>query len=82
LIIKHVRSPAVTTVQGEVGDQFYVVEHGKLGVFKSPDGAASTQQQQDSLEPLLLYGPGSYFGELALLRNEPRAATVSAPWVQ
>ncbi|KAG2497546.1 hypothetical protein HYH03_004293 [Edaphochlamys debaryana] len=52
--------------QGDIGDKMYIVERGELGVFKDRQG------------PIKSYGPGAYFGELALLRNEPRAATVRA----
>ncbi|PNW85942.1 hypothetical protein CHLRE_03g199050v5 [Chlamydomonas reinhardtii] len=52
--------------QGDIGDRFYIVERGELGVFKDRSG------------PIKNYKAGDYFGELALLRNEPRAATVKA----
>ncbi|GLC68711.1 cGMP-dependent protein kinase [Pleodorina starrii] len=52
--------------QGDIGDRFYIVERGELGVFKDRQG------------PIKTYAAGAYFGELALLRNEPRAATVRA----
>eukprot|EP00967_Tisochrysis_lutea_P054152 scaffold67615_cov15-Tisochrysis_lutea.AAC.1 len=56
---------------GEAGNCFYIVEHGKLAAYKSlPHGPTDER-------PSLMYGPGSYFGELALLQNGPRAATVS-----
>jgi hypothetical protein len=50
----------------------YIVEHGKLAVFKE----GFSHEKKDE-RPSLLYGAGSYFGELALLQNAPRAATVS-----
>ncbi|KAI8977406.1 camp-dependent protein kinase regulatory subunit [Mycotypha africana] len=55
--------------QGDVGDQFYIIESGEAVVLKTENGE---QQQVNKLER------GSYFGELALLNDVPRAATVVA----
>jgi MFS family permease len=51
--------------RGERGDLFYVV------------GAGEIEIALDSGPPRI-EGPGSYFGEIALLRDVPRTATVSA----
>lgn len=51
--------------QGGVGDYFYIVESGQLDCFI--DGNKVTS-----------YGPGGSFGELALMYNSPRAATIVA----
>ncbi|KAI1321587.1 hypothetical protein EDD11_003067 [Mortierella claussenii] len=56
--------------QGAVGDFFYVVETGTLDVFVAKHGNPS--------EKVFEYGPGGSFGELALMYNGPRAATVTA----
>ncbi|KAG0171797.1 hypothetical protein DFQ30_000337 [Apophysomyces sp. BC1015] len=57
-------------VQGDVGDQFYIIESGAAAVYKvESDGV---RQEVNHL------GRGSYFGELALLNDTPRAATVVA----
>lgn len=51
--------------QGDPGDAFFIIVNGTASVFV--DG-----EQVNSL------GPGDYFGELALLNNSPRAATIKA----
>lgn len=56
--------------QGESGDHFYVVESGILEIFVK--GAAGETKVGNPL------GPGACFGELALMYNTPRAATVKA----
>ncbi len=57
--------------QGETGDHFYVVESGTLEIFvKGKDG-----EQQRVGNTL---GPGSSFGELALMYNTPRAASIKS----
>jgi len=49
--------------QGDPGDKFYIVEEGSLYAMK--DG-----------NRVMDYKAGDYFGELALLKNQPRAASI------
>lgn len=56
--------------QGEKGDTFYIIEEGTASATKKIDG--------DKEEEVLSYKKGDYFGELSLLREQPRAANVVA----
>lgn len=65
------RSVAPGTIifrQGDPGDRFYIVNSGKIRVFR---------RDKDGMETdLSILGPGDSFGEMALLTGEPRSANV------
>mmetsp|Transcript_15989 Transcript_15989/g.36601 ORF Transcript_15989/g.36601 Transcript_15989/m.36601 type:complete len:406 (-) Transcript_15989:212-1429(-) len=50
---------------GDVGNKFYIIETGDAVAEKNG-------------EVVMQYKAGDYFGELALIRNQPRAATVTS----
>ncbi|KZF19617.1 putative camp-dependent protein kinase regulatory subunit [Xylona heveae TC161] len=61
--------------QGDQGDFFYVVEKGQFDVYVNSAGAL--QPGPDGMgKKVTSIGPGGSFGELALMYNAPRAATV------
>merc|ERR1712232_888526 len=65
-LLPRVVEPGTAIIKAdEEGLEFFIVEEGKCEARK--EGAA-----------VMDYGPGSYFGELALIRNDPRAADVVA----
>lgn len=51
--------------EGDVGNKFYILEEGHAVAMKNGSEVMS-------------YAAGDYFGELALIQNQPRAATVIA----
>ncbi len=57
----------VIVKEGDPGDAFYVVREGNLEV-----------RREGVQKRLRTFGPGDYFGELALLHGTPRNATVKA----
>jgi len=57
--------------QGEPGDKFYFIEDGEAVATKVLPG-------RKEAEVVYNYSPGDYFGELALLKGEVRAANVIA----
>jgi serine/threonine-protein kinase len=55
--------------EGEAGEAAYIIVSGKCRAFRQADGREET---------LTTMGPGDVFGEMALLLDEPRAASVQA----
>jgi cAMP-dependent protein kinase regulator len=72
--------------QGDLGDFFYVLDSGHCDIFVEGVGRVSTRTLSQFFSSLLALfvrslqvmdvGPGGSFGELALMYNAPRAATV------
>lgn len=65
MIPMHIDGGREIVREGEAGDLFYVIESGEVEILK--DGWAINEE-----------GPGEYFGEISLLRDVPRTATVRA----
>lgn len=67
---KHFKGGDVVIKEGDQGDCLYVVAQGNLKCTKVLKGPEPTFLKE--------YHPGEAFGELALLYNAPRAATITA----
>jgi ATP-binding cassette, subfamily B, bacterial len=57
-------------LQGEEGNKFFIIVRGKFEVLK--------QGQGEDRQRIAVLQDGDHFGEIALLRNIPRTATVQA----
>jgi cAMP-dependent protein kinase regulator len=69
--IRKVKSAEVVIAQGQDGNDLYIVGNGQLRCTKALPDSNEAQFIKD-------YETGEYFGELALLYNAPRAATITA----
>jgi CRP-like cAMP-binding protein len=56
--------------QGEAGDALYIVLNGRVRI--------ATTDHFGRERVLAFYGPGEFFGDMAVLTGEPRSATASA----
>ncbi|XP_014271967.1 cAMP-dependent protein kinase type II regulatory subunit [Halyomorpha halys] len=69
MFVKPVAKGEMVIQQGDDGDFFYVVQSGIFNAF---------QTENEVIMDLTHYANSGYFGELALLYNQPRAASVVA----
>lgn len=67
---KHYKKGDYVIQEGEEGNVFYFIQHGDAVATKSIAGKAPVE--------VMKYSTGDYFGERALIKNEPRAANVMA----
>ena len=69
---QEVSVPAGTRIvsQGEAPEFFYVIQSGRVRVFRETEDRIRTD--------LTELGPGTYFGEVALVTGQPRTASVEA----
>jgi hypothetical protein len=65
LVVSQVLAGEVVVREGEASDRFYIVESGLVEVTQ---GGRVLRQE----------GPGEFFGEIGLLRDVPRTATITA----
>lgn len=55
--------------EGDAGDEMYVIQTGKARIYKGTDDRTVT---------LAVLSNGEFFGEMALVANHPRSASVEA----
>ena len=65
------RPLAVIVRQGDTSMSFYVILSGRVRVERTPDGGGAAVQVAET-------GPAGFFGEMGLIDDLPRAATVVA----
>eukprot|EP00761_Pharyngomonas_kirbyi_P014264 gb/GECH01014294.1/.p1 GENE.gb/GECH01014294.1/~~gb/GECH01014294.1/.p1 ORF type:complete len:386 (+),score=120.79 gb/GECH01014294.1/:1-1158(+) len=70
LVPREYEDGEIIVKQGDRGDTFYIIESGEVIVYK--EGPNGERVELGNL------GASAYFGEMALLLDQPRAATVQA----
>ena len=66
---KHYPKNAVVLTEGEIGDSLYMIQSGRVKIFIG---------DEDGREIILkLLGPGHFFGEMAMIDQQPRSASVT-----
>ena len=61
----------ITIQQGDIGNEFYIIISGAIRV----ELVKTVLDEKQKPQTLITLGPGDSFGELALLNEEPRAAS-------
>lgn len=56
--------------EGEPGSELFILVEGEVAIYKAWNTPAEERRA--------IMGPGAYFGEIAILDNEPRSATIVA----
>jgi len=62
--------------EGEEGDYFYIIEKGHFQIEIKKDNLLSDIDNEEKIKVVNILKDSGYFGELALLYNKPRNATV------
>lgn len=66
---KRFRKGSVIFEQGNAGDSLYIIESGRV--------KAAIKDEEGREKILGVFGQGDYFGEMALLSDQPRSATMT-----
>jgi CRP-like cAMP-binding protein len=67
---EHFALDAVLKREGDLGDKFYIIERGHVSIWQKDEHGQDIRVQEK--------GPGQFFGEVALVSNNPRNATILA----
>ena len=65
--------------QGDHGDKFYVIVQGRVEVRICMDSSATSDPRQAGHNTVAWLHRGDSFGELALIKNAPRTASIVVP---
>ena len=85
--IHEINNEEVIFQQGEQGDRFYIIVHGQVkvetcnhdneNIYQLPSSNDETKTKHEAKSMLGVLNAGNYFGEMALVSDTPRSATVS-----
>ncbi len=70
MVLRTVKAGETIIKEGDQAAGFFIIESGKVEAIQDADG--------NSPQHLAYFGPGDFFGEMALFEGFPRSATVRA----
>ena len=70
VVVRQFKPGDVIVKEGEPGLAFYIVSKGRVEVVRGLGGGVE--------QVIASFGPGDFFGEMALFDNQPRSASVRA----
>jgi CRP-like cAMP-binding protein len=66
---KHISAGELVFAEKDLGEEMYLIHSGKVLIY---------QELAGKQEPLSVVEPGGYFGEMAIIDEQPRSATARA----
>jgi len=72
----HFEPGEVVFRKGDLGDSLYIILQGEAEVILETESAEPSQSSVERVQRLATLGAGEYFGEIALLKQKTRSATV------
>ncbi|MBN1483797.1 MAG: cyclic nucleotide-binding domain-containing protein [Chloroflexia bacterium] len=72
LQLQHLPAGQVLFELGDPGDEMYIIQDGYISIYMP------SSDKPDEVRPIRIFGPGEFFGEMALIDQQPRSASARA----
>jgi CRP-like cAMP-binding protein len=72
LLRRELNSGEILFSQGDIGDELVIVEEGSVAIFMPVEGGC------EDIQPIRVFQPGEFLGEMALIDQKPRSLSARA----